>query len=80
MHNHVNDHRGPVSHQSQTMRSSSAIVLAVITALTSSISAVPAQNPAGAAYCGVPCSVNSDCTTACPGYKLCLNENCVQGH
>ncbi|KAG2120571.1 uncharacterized protein F5147DRAFT_756564 [Suillus discolor] len=60
------------------MRFSSAIqvVLAVITALTS-ISATPAQNPAGAEICDVYCLINKDCTSACSrDFSLCLNNAC----
>ncbi|KAG1886370.1 uncharacterized protein F5891DRAFT_1083303, partial [Suillus fuscotomentosus] len=58
-----------------TMRFSSAIVLAVITALTSSISAMPAQNAVGADGCPTSCFTDEDCSN-CVFSDRCLDNSC----
>jgi hypothetical protein len=65
----------PISHESQTMRFSSAIVLAVVAALTSSISAMPAD------LAGATTATTADkCPRFCFGSsacKACMYEKCV---
>jgi len=65
----------PISHESQTMRFSSAIVLAVVAALTSSISAMPAD------LAGATTATTADkCPRFCFGSsacKACMYGKCV---